>query len=699
MDKLCDLKILVVDDSSIDRMIIQNMLSEYKVITANNGEEALVILRQNETIHLMILDLNMPVVDGYEVLRRLTEEEKKRVRILILTNYDEMESEFKGLELGAVDYIRKPIHIASLTARIRIHAQLLLMQRKIEKQLSESERSKAVFLSHIPGLAYRCRYDREWTMEFVSTGCETLTGYKPESLLHNKDISFNQIIAPEYRKLLWELWESKLNQKEFFEFEYEIITASGQRKTVLELGEGIYDDKGNVEALEGIIFDITHRKNIEKKLQYQNEHDRWTGLYNRNYLEHILAEDDYNFSQLNRAVILINLIDIHQITTSYGFHYTRDLLQRVAMELKVLCTDDCMLFNTYENRFAFYHRNYIDQNELNQFIEKMIEQLDTILAVERVGGGIGVVELEPGVVHNVDKMLKRLLIASEKAIEMDEHDFDVCYYNSDMEQQILREQEIKNELSKIEQQDDSGFSLVFQPILDLKTNQISGFEALARLNTSGLGNIPPLEFIPIAEKYKYIIPIGKIVIQKAIQFLKRINDEGFENINMSVNASIIELLKKEYGEYLSEKLQGFGVDPKNISIEITETVFSSSYQEMNTILGHLQNLGIHISIDDFGTGYSSFARERDLNVDCLKVDKSFVDRLMELPPEKAITGDIISMAHKLGHSIIAEGVEYSKQLDYLRKYGCDKVQGYFISKPLNEDEALEFIKNYKITES
>lgn len=138
-----------------------------------------------------------------------------------------------------------------------------------------------------------------------------------------------------------------------------------------------------------------------------------------------------------------------------------------------------------------------------------------------------------------------------------------------------------------------------------------------------------------------------------------------------------------------------GVNPFNISLEITESIFSDENQKLNRVLGELKGSGIHIAIDDFGTGYSSLAREQELNVSCLKIDKYFIDKLLFLKDEEAITGDIISMAHKLGHCVVAEGVEHEKQLRYLIDHGCDRIQGYLIHRPVDEDAAIKFLSANK----
>jgi len=824
------IKILVVDDSASDRVLFGKMLSEYDVLTACDGVEAMQKIDEHEEIQLVILDLNMPRMNGLEVLTALKSDDRyKRVRTIILTNYEELENEIKGLELGAVDYIRKPIHLASLKARVGIHIELIQMQKQLEQKLVErrltferifnqapigisisyssdpsdaisdvdtqinsmfeqiagrtkeemiklgwakithpddlakdlayykrlksgeiedysmekrfvrpdgsvvwvemtvaslnlpgekeiahiallkditrrkaieadlieSERSKSVLLSHIPGMAYRCNYDREWTMQYVSEGCFELTGYPPESIIGNRDLSFNDLIAPEYREFLWGEWKERLAKREPVKQEYEIITVDGTHKWVLEMGEGIFDEQGRVEALEGIVIDISSLKEFENKLRYRSEHDSWTGLYNRHYLESLLENDANKRAVGKRAIVSINLSPVQSLTATYGFHYTQDLIKKIADILTQFCTDRHLLFNTYENRFAFYLKGYKDKNELNEFSEAITRTLEPIQTAERIRIGIGVIEIDEENERNVDELLKKLLITSEKALDICDRDIGVCFYNEEIEKQMVREQEITLELAKIStEEEDNVLFLQFQPILDLKSDRIISFEALARLNIEGLGPVTPLEFIPIAEKTRLIVPIGRKIILQALSFLNELKRNGHRSIEVSINVSAIELLRYGFTDSLLEMIEQTQVHPKNVGLEITESVFASNHQEINRILGRLSDAGIHIAIDDFGIGYSSLARERDLNIDCLKIDKSFIDRLMYLKADDAITSDIISMAHKLGHSTIAEGVEHEKQREYLEKWGCDKIQGYLISKPLDKEAAIEFLKTY-----
>ncbi|MFA7204288.1 MAG: PAS domain S-box protein, partial [Candidatus Caldatribacteriota bacterium] len=535
---MMSIKILIAEDSASDRLIIRKMLSEYYILIACDGLEAMQLIQEHKDIDLLILDLNMPKMDGFEVLSELkTDNRYKKIRTIILTNYDELENEIKGLRFGAVDYVRKPIQMESLKARIDVHVELIKAQqaleykiheqgltfdtvfnqapvgiaisfsndsianeqnshfsinpmyekitgrteeelkkigwatithpddleedlrnydklksgeidsysmekrlikkdgsivwvylimasldlsgdyhynhiallqdittrKKIEADLIESERSKSVLLSHLPGLAYRCNYDTERTMQYVSDGCLELTGYSPESLLYNKELSFKEIVAPEFRESVWKKWHYCLISQSSFNYEYEIITARGERKWVLEMGEGIFNENSEIKALEGIIIDITDRKAMENILKYNNEHDSWTGLYNRNYLEELLIKDGKKQNTKKRALININMTAVQSLTMAYGFHYTQDLIKEIVDVLNTHCTDKRQLFYTYENQFVFYLKGYQYKKQLTDFCDEVANTLESLLAAERVRGGIGVVEIDQNNKNDVDQ--------------------------------------------------------------------------------------------------------------------------------------------------------------------------------------------------------------------------------------------------------------------------------------------------------
>jgi PAS domain S-box-containing protein/diguanylate cyclase (GGDEF)-like protein len=568
-------------------------------------------------------------------------------------------------------------------------------RKMVEDALRESGRSKSVLLSNLPGMAYRCNNDREWTIQFVSDGCKKLTGYYPESLLHNKDLSFNDLIAPEYRDSLWNEWQSILKKRQTFEYEYEIITATGERKWILEMGQGVYNENDEVEALEGIIIDITDRKEQEIKLKYASEHDELTGLYNRRYFEEFLTLEAKDFNQqVQSAVLLVNLKKVNNLNLIYGYSLCENIMRELARRLLTLTNKKLRIFQISFGRFAFYIKGYQNREELSDLCNKIFNTLNNMQILYIIGCGIGIYEMDSET-KDAESIIRNASIAAERTSV--NQSLGCCFFDQALRAHVIRESQIKDELliAAFDKEDERVY-LQYQPIINSKTNQIQGFEALARMKSEKLGIVPPMEFIPISEEMQLIVPIGQKVLRMAATFLKELETLGFDHIKIHVNVSAIQILREEFLVDLVQLIQETQINTNNLGLEITESVFSDNYEIINEKLDKLIKLGIEISIDDFGTGYSSLARERELNVNCLKIDKYFIDKLLFLNPEEAITGDIISMAHKLGHCVVAEGVEDEKQKLYLVDHHCDYLQGYLFSKPLNQEAAIALLKEINL---
>lgn len=565
-------------------------------------------------------------------------------------------------------------------------------RKNVEDALFESERSKSVLLSNLPGMAYRCKYDRDWTMQFVSEGCYELTGYKPENYINNRDLTFNDSIAPEYRDYLWEKWASTLKENRLFQVEYEIISADGQRKWVLEIGQGVYDSDGNVEALEGIIIDISDRKEKELRLKYISEHDPLTDLYNRRCLEEKLESGLIELPNRKRAIILLSLSNISAISLTYGYAISDKIVRELADKLKALTSADREVYHLSLKQFAFCYENYMDEEELVEFSRAVLDIFMSIPMLQIVGCGIGILQIDK-YNYDVDTIIKYAAIASENATK--DLAFGYAFFEDDMVAKLNREADVKEELIRILLENygssDEGIILQYQPIIDLRTSAIVGFEALARLKSNKLGVVPPDEFIPLAEETQLISEIGKEVMCSVCSAISTVRSMGYEDLRFYVNISPIELLRNEFIEELTAMIELYGINPENLGLEITESVFTDRFDLINEKLRAIKEMGLYVAIDDFGTGYSSLARESELNVDCLKIDKIFIDRLLQINLTRAITGDIISMAHKMGHIVVAEGVEDEMQVQYLKDNNCDMMQGFLFCKPIDFDSALRLL--------
>ncbi len=474
-------------------------------------------------------------------------------------------------------------------------------------------------------------------------------------------------------------------EKRYIKPDGSIIWANMSLSQFASLGE-------NVDSHICIISDITERKRIENNLKYNNEHDLLTGLYNRVVLEKTLNEDAIISSPNKRALVCLNLSNMHTLNFRYGFRYSQTILKRITDSLRAFCNENYILFTPSEYSFIFYVKDYGVKKELDNFCEKVSEILRSYLYAHGIGTGIGILRIDQSNVPDTDTLLKKLMNTSEIAAK-NSNSTNIIFYSPELDAQIVRENDIGQEITEIVSGTKTDrLYLQFQPIFDIASNRVTEFEALARLNSEKYGLVPPLEFISIAEKMNLIVPLGEKITLLALHFLDKLKENGHNTISVTINISMIQILDNDFADRLLQMVKGMHLNPERIGIELTESIFATNRAEINSVINLLRAAGLKILMDDFGTGYSSFSRARELNIDYLKVDKSFIDKLLVLKPEEAITGDIISMAHKLNDIVIAEGVEYEKQFSYLRDHGCDKIQGYLISKPLDQDVALDFLE-------
>jgi polar amino acid transport system substrate-binding protein len=224
--------------------------------------------------------------------------------------------------------------------------------------------------------------------------------------------------------------------------------------------------------------------------------------------------------------------------------------------------------------------------------------------------------------------------------------------------------------------------IFYQPIVDARTHKVVGAEALMRWRHSEYGLIPPFVFVPIMEKTGFIIEAGRFLIHEVIRQQARWKQFGFEEIFISLNASMREIDTPDYIQYLVEQLNKYRVDPTAIKVEITESLAMSNVEKMLRTLSRLHATGIPISLDDFGTGYTSFSYLTQMPAETLKIDKSFIDHLLEEPKNQQVVRAIIEVGHALGMKVVAEGIENKQMAEKLLEFGVDLLQGYYFSKPV-----------------
>lgn len=265
-----------------------------------------------------------------------------------------------------------------------------------------------------------------------------------------------------------------------------------------------------------------------------------------------------------------------------------------------------------------------------------------------------------------------------------------AFFESTMKETFLRNMTLENSLRSALTHHE--FYLHYQPQIDVKTQKIRGFEALIRWDHPQLGKIPPLDFIHIAESTGLIVPIGTWVLETACREMVRINEKMGANIIISVNISPVQLNHEYFPEMVEETLKHYGLAPDLLELEITENLFIHSFDEAIRKINRLKAIGIKLSLDDFGTGYSSLAYLRNLPIDTLKIDQAFTRDLLIKKSNEHLMESIIMMAHTLKMDVIVEGVEEAEQYTRLKNFGCDHVQGYFFSRPIDASQLEEYLK-------
>ncbi|HWR40462.1 MAG TPA: EAL domain-containing protein [Patescibacteria group bacterium] len=237
-------------------------------------------------------------------------------------------------------------------------------------------------------------------------------------------------------------------------------------------------------------------------------------------------------------------------------------------------------------------------------------------------------------------------------------------------------------------------SIMYQPQVSTKNHAVVGFEALLRWSSPQHGMIAPMRFIPLAEKSGLIHSIGQWVIREACQFAEKLNRNGLENVRVAVNVSPYQLASERFGNMVGETLECFRISPDQLEMEITESALIPSIDGTLRILHDINALGVRLALDDFGTGYSSLTYLHRLPVQTLKIDKSFIDMIITDNKPPVMMKNIVNMAHSMKMNVVAEGVETREQLNCLTKSRCDLIQGYFFSKPLPDQAAIQFLQEH-----
>lgn len=474
---------------------------------------------------------------------------------------------------------------------------------------------------------------------------------------------------------------------------YSLYLSENKLQNALEELQKTNDELSKTqEKLVGQYKKLAKNQEKIKELAY---FDQLTNLPNRNHfmlvLEKAIKEAHFKGQQL--ALIYIDIDNFSNINNTLGHETGDTVLKEIAQRLKEAVGNNGFVARITGDEFGIIIYNFLDFNVLNYFIYKIFNSFSMSWEIMEydfyITPSMGVA-IYPSDGQDSISLLKNADKALKLAKEKGKNTF--CFYNVEMDNILQQRLEFESDLRKAIEKDQ--FVLYYQPIVNLEKMQLCGSEALIRWIHPQKGMIPPLSFIPIAEQTGLISQIGQWVLTKAIWDLKSIREVTNHNFYVSFNASLREFSSANFVDNVLYTIESLNADPSSLGIEITESVAMADPQNIIKSINTFKEKGIKVFLDDFGTGYSSLNYLKQLPIDVVKIDRSFIANMSTDIKEQRIAKSLIDLSHILDLKVVAEGIEDSQQAEMLKSFDCDFGQGYLFGKPLPKDQFIELAKRF-----
>lgn len=675
-------RILVVDDDLSTRLTSVKVLQKegYSVAHAADGQEALKLLQNTPMPDLILLDVVMPEVDGFEVCERVRLLDT-RIPVIMLTGLDDVTAIDRAFSAGATDFITKPINWALLVRRVRYALRTYSMTRALDHvRIMQSEAQEVARLGFF-----------EWNPQIdqlsdfagiseifhvpVSSSADGIEGY-----LRHVDRS-DQTYVRQQLNLLQSSVEERVTYSHGF------MAGDGERH-VRAIARKI-----SATSILCVLQDITDFWNARQTVEFQQHHDNLTRLPNRSSfhaeLEHVLETSD------QCAVLTLDILRFHMINDSFGQVEGDKLLQLFSLRLQAATQGLYPMARLGADEFAVLIPDSDDLALLESWVVELQQRLG---GAYDIGGQPVFVETTIGISqapeHGVQASqlistsIQARLVAKRQGKRFKIYD-ESC--QEDYARRLYLESELRHALERHQ------FRLLYQPQLDLMTNRIVGVEALIRWEHPDMGLVSPVEFIPIAENMELIHSLGYWVAEEAIRQAKQwhIADQP---LRVGINLSGRQFGDVLLADKLKRMLAEAGLPAELLDLEITESTAMENPERALALVAELKALGVTLAIDDFGTGYSSLEYLQKYAVDFIKIDRAFVKNLVHNPADQGIVKAVLGIAESLDMRVIAEGVETAEELALLKQLCCHEIQGYFISKPVPASEIPVLLSQYNQTD-
>ena len=694
------IKILLVEDNPGDARLLREMLSRQVSFDIELTHVASMSEAENhlakDAVDIILLDLGLPDVQGLGAVRR-ARAAAPRVPLVVLTGlHDEALAE-QVLQEGAQEHLIK----GQIETRGLVRAMRYAMERKVmeealhvkeEALFVEKERAQ-VTLNSI-GDAVICT-DISGNITFLNLVAERMTSWSREEAEGRPMAEVFRIIDATSRETTPNPTEKAVEQDRTVHLPSNclLIQRDGSEIPVEDCVSPIHDREGKAIGAVIVFRDVSVAQAMALQMAHSAQHDFLTGLPNRMLLNdrvrQAIALAPRHLKKV--AVLFLDLDGFKYINDSLGHPIGDKLLQSIAKRLVTCVRGSDTVSRQGGDEFVVLRSEMEQSEDAAITARRMLEAVAKAHSIDQhdlhVTTSIGV-SIYPDDGLDAETLIKNADTAMYQAKENGHQSYK--FFKPAMNVRAVERQSIEESLRRaLERQE---FALHYQPIINLKTGEISGAEALIRWNHPTRGLVSPAQFIPVAEDCGLILPIGNWVLREACRQAQAWAVAGLPLGTIAVNISAIEFRDEHFLEGVFGILKDTGLDPRSLELELTESVLMKRAESTESILKALRARGVQAAVDDFGTGYSSLSYLRRFPIDALKIDQSFVRQITTAPDETTIVTAVISMGRSLKLRVVAEGVETEEELAFLQAHQCDEAQGYYFSRPVRPEQFAKLLE-------
>ena len=547
----------------------------------------------------------------------------------------------------------------------------------VEAEAREIERRYRTLVEQLPLVIYVDALDEASSNIFTSDQIEPLLGYTVEEWRDDPDL-FVRTLHPDDRDRVLAAHARTHRTHEPLSLEYRLIARDGSVVWVRDDGCVVLGDDGEPLYLQGYVLDITPERELQEQLRLQALFDPLTGLANRAFfheqLEH--AVSTRREQELTTAVVFVDLDEFKQINDQHGHSVGDEVLAILGERLKGVIRSGDSVARLGGDEFAVLLTSVAEPAEAAVVAERLLEQITASIDVAgrhlSLSASVGIALGSSGA-----ELLKQADAAMYRAKA--NGDAEYAFYDDELDQVAInrfkRIAELREAIAKKQ------FTLAYQPVVNLDPFEVVGLEALLRWQHPTLGEVPPLDFIPLAEESGLIVQIGRGVLIEACAYASRLRNQLGRDLEIAVNVSARQLQHPEFVDHVDSALERADLPPHLLTLELTESVLVASGERAEHQLAVLKQRGVKLALDDFGTGYASLAYLQRLPVDIVKIDRSFTAKIDSGASDLALLQGIVGLGKALGLQLVAEGIERHAQQGIVHDLGCHGAQGFHFGRP------------------